>query len=182
MRRSLKWILGATAALSAWALLYPARAPVEAASVPSRVGIPASGGAVAAARRDEVDVPAVAALPTHWPRVELEAASRNPFFVPPASAPKTVAPPPPPPPSSPVVDLPPANYRFWGRMTAPDGHRLLMLARGDAGAPVAVDASTKLEDGWAVESIGDNGVVLLHAASQRRERIPIPAEAQDAPG
>jgi outer membrane usher protein FimD/PapC len=82
----------------------------------------------------------------------------------------------------PSAPLPPSNYRFWGRLTAPDGHRLLMLARGSDGQPVTIDSSTKLEDGWAVESIGDNGVVLVHAASQRRERIPIPAEAPAAPG
>jgi hypothetical protein len=67
-------------------------------------------------------------------------------------------------------------------MRAPDGHRLLMLARGNDGQPVTIDSSTKLEDGWAVESIDDNGVVLVHAASQRRERIPIPAEAPAVPG
>lgn len=180
MRRPLWWILGATVALSAWALLDPSRAP---APVVAPKPAPSTRAAELAAPSTTASIdtvrPAPAPLPAHWPQVALEGASRNPFVAPAPPAPKVAATPPPPPPSAP---LPPSNYRFWGRLTAPDGHRLLMLARGNDGQPVTIDGATKLEDGWTVESIGDNGVVLVHTASQRRERIPIPAEAPATPG
>jgi len=116
---------------------------------------------------------ASATLPEHWPQPNVEPAVRNPFLATPPPAPKPVAavavqaPPPAPPP-------PVSDYRFWGRMAVGAGQRLTYVARGDAGNPTAIDVGTRLEDGWSVESIGDNAIVLVHAATQQRSTLSIP--------
>jgi hypothetical protein len=115
---------------------------------------------------------ASAALPEHWPQPVVEPAVRNPFLVTPPPAPRPVA--------AAVVVAPPiapppvSNYRFWGRMTGASGQRLTYIARGDAGNPAAIDVGTRLEDGWSVEAISDNTIVLVHAAAQQRSTLSIP--------
>jgi hypothetical protein len=69
---------------------------------------------------------------------------------------------------------PPASYRFWGRMTAPDKRTVLYLAKGQDVTPVAVAVGTHLEDGWSVEEISDNAIVLANAISQQRTTIFVP--------
>jgi hypothetical protein len=110
----------------------------------------------------------------------MDVAARSPFE--PSSSPSqkapvqpTVAAPPPLPPP------PPANYRFWGRMSSPDKHSSLFLAKGEDGTPVAVQAGTHLDDGWSVEAIGDNAIVLANAATQQRTTIFVPPAEAAAP-
>ncbi len=113
------------------------------------------------------------ALPAHWPVASIEPATRNPFIatLPPAPKPVVVqaatAPPPPPPP-------PVSDYRFWGRMVVQGGQRQTYIARGSEGAPVTVDNGTRLEGGWSVESISDNAIVLVHAATLQHSTVSIP--------
>ncbi len=183
MNRGLLWGLGATTAVSAWLLFNPApssnvgattvvaaapaRPPLDSASTlqPSLMSTPSGDGYAKSATTE---------LPEHWPQPNVESAPRNPFLATPPPAPKPVvaaAPPPapPPPPPPPVSD-----YRFWGGMKVAGGQRLVYLARGESGNPVAIDVGTRLEDGWSVDTIGDNAIVLVHAATQRRSTLSIP--------
>jgi len=175
MNRGLLWGLGATAAASAWALLSPTPSSnpdtAVVAAAPARA--PADGSAAPAPSLASHGGPAAsgpAALPEHWPAPNVDAAPRNPFLATPPPAPKTVVVAPPPPPPPPPV----SNYRFWGRVAVADGQRVTYLSRGDSGNPVAIDIGTRLEDGWSVDAIGDNAVVLVHAATQQRSTVLIP--------
>ena len=179
MNRGLLWGLGGTAAVSAWVLLNPAPST-------GSPGTAVVAAAPAHGRADGTSIPlpppfpgstaastAADTLPEHWPQPNVEPAARNPFVSTPPPAPKpaavalVAAPPPPPPP-------PVSNYRFWGRMAVGGGQRLTYVARGDSGNPVAIDIGTRLEDGWSVEAIGDNTIVLVHAATQQRSTLSIP--------
>jgi hypothetical protein len=59
-------------------------------------------------------------------------------------------------------------------VTVAGGQRLTYLSRGESGNPVAIDVGTRLEDGWMVDAIGDNAIVLVHAATQQRSTVSIP--------
>ena len=171
MHRGLQLLLAATLALTAWALLKPAPAgPAGAvAAVEPRTGQARSTLA------DPHAVPPATSLPAHWPAPALDPASRSPFVEPQpvVVAPSAPPPPPPPPPPQPV-----ANYRFWGRMQTPAGQSMTYLAHGDTGAPVAIEPGAKLEDGWAVETMGDNVVVLVHSATNVHATVAIPPAAE----
>ena len=183
MNRGLLWGLGATTAVAAWALLNPAPSSnagpsAVIAAAPARVpvdGASAVQPSPMSTRSGEVATTLAAApLPAHWPQPNVEAAPRNPFLATPPPAPKPVvvavkAPPSAPPPPPPVSD-----YRFWGRMNVSGGQRLTYVSRGEAGNPVAIDVGTRLEDGWSVDAIGDNAIVLVHAATQQRSTLSIP--------
>lgn len=186
MNRALLGVLAGTGALSAWALLNPAPATNGAiatvvAAAPAR---PSTGNletdssppTVLAAGVGAAPAASADALPAHWPAVNIEPATRNPFIVTPPPAPKpvvaaVVAPPPPAPPP------PVSDYRFWGRVLVQGGQRLTYVARGVEGSPVAVDTGTRLDGGWAVESISDNAVVLVHSATQQHSTVSIPLHA-----
>ncbi len=186
MNRGLLWALVGTGALSAWVLLNPtpiasspAAVVVAASTMHAQVDsastlspFPTSIRAITVASATG----AAGTLPVHWPEANVEPAARNPFVATPPPAPKPVAapvvaptPPAPPPPVS--------DYRFWGRMAVQGGQHLTYVARGDTGTPVAIDIGTKLEDGWSVESIGDNAIVLVHAATLQRSTLSIPLHA-----
>ena len=187
MNRVLLWSLGGTAAVSAWLLLNPATSTIGSsvgvvAAAPERMQTGDAEVAARPVRSAPLLAPnglgasaagASAALPEHWPQPNIEPAVRNPFLVTPPPAPKqviaAVVVAPPPAPSPPVSD-----YRFWGRLAVAGGQRLTYVARGDAGNPTAVGVGTRLEDGWAVEAIGDNAIVLVHAATQQRSTLSIP--------
>ena len=186
MNRWLSWGLGTTGALSVWMLLNPApststggatvvaaapvHVPVDGANSPLPPPVSAPMG------HEALPTATTNALPAHWPAPNVDPATRNPFVITPPPAPKpivakVVAPVPAP--------LPPpvSDYRFWGRVAVQGGQPLTYVARGDAGAPVAIDTGTRLEDGWSVESIGDNAIVLVHAATQQRSTLSIPLHA-----
>lgn len=170
MNRLLLWGLAGTVALSAWALLNPRtadNAPAPSAVIPAAARIAATSARVQAA-----PAAAASALPGSWPEPAMEPGARSPFGSPPAPPPKRVAPaavaaPPPPPPA-------PANYRFWGHLSAPDKQVLTFLAKGQDGPAVEIHTGTRLEDGWAVESISDNAIVLANAATQQRTTVFVP--------
>jgi hypothetical protein len=185
MNRWLSWGLGATGALSAWMLLNPAPSTsaggaAVVAAAPAHVSVDGANAplplSVSAPTGHEVSTMAtITALPAHWPAPNVDPATRNPFVIAPPPAPKPVAAKA----VAPVLGAPPpvSDYRFWGRVAVQGGQPLTYVARGDAGAPVAIDAGTHLEDGWSVESIGDNAIVLVHAATQQRSTLSIPPHA-----
>lgn len=170
MNRALIWSLAGTVALSVWALLNPRT--TDSAPAPSAVILPASRNAAVKARVQAPPAAPSPALTGAWPEPAMELGNRSPFGSPPAPPPKPVAPvvvvaPPPPPP-------PPANYRFWGHLSSPDKQVLTFLAKGQDGAPVEIHTGTRLEDGWAVESISDNAIVLANAATQQHTTVFVP--------
>ena len=187
MNRGLLWSLGGTAAVSAWVLLNPAPS-TDASSVnlvaaaPAHVPAESAKAVMPSAETASTLAPigngasaagASAVLPRHWPQPNIEPAVRNPFLVtpPPPPAPKPVAAPV----AAPLPAPPPvSNYRFWGRLAVAGGQKLTYVARGHAGSPAAIDVGTRLEDGWSVEAIGDNTIVLVHAVTQQRSTLSIP--------
>jgi hypothetical protein len=181
MRRSLTWVLAATLALSAVALVWqPPGAVPPAALEQARPGASSSlertmvmdaasrmtaGAEAARAQR-------VAVVPGEFERELLEPAKRNVFApveapLPKASAPMRPAPLPPVvtavAPPQPAAPPPPAlNYRYLGEMTSPAGERLVYLARGEEAVVVA--AGTRLDDGYVVEAITEDAVRLAYPA------------------
>ena len=166
-------------ALSVWALLNPAspsssRASQVVAVVPmSARGSAAVPPTLAASSEADSTTVATGVLPQHWPAPIVEPAERSPFAITQPPAPKpavaaVVATQPPPPP------LPVSDYRFWGRLFVVGDRPLTYIARGEIGAPVAAEVGTRLEDGWSVESVNGNAIVLVHAATQQRSALPIP--------
>lgn len=169
MRKSLRWALGATSALSVATLLWPSdgRGPavVEAALLR-----PAAAAAA----------PAVGPLPNELPRTTLVAAQGDPFNS------QALAPPPPPPvpltlpPPVPVAPpVPPPAYRFLGAMTDPGGQRFVFLVKGDQ--EVSVQPGTQLDDGYQVVALTPTEVQLRHAASDTKASIAIPPSRETAP-
>jgi hypothetical protein len=187
MRKNLLWTLGATGVLSAWALLNPTSQGATAAIVVAAARhAPGPAGMQAQDRHEPAaalatsaglggasphDASPTAPLPASWPRLALEPAARSPFL-PPAPPPPVIAqaaPPPPPPPPPPTL-----TYRFWGSMTAPDGHDLLYIAHGDNAAPVAAAAGTRLEDGFVIEKVGAQGIEFVHEPTQQHFTLATP--------
>lgn len=170
-----KWAFAGTVLASAASLLWPNRELVQAqdrgdlrpASVSSQVD--------SSRVSDGPRAPTVAPLPTaSSPRGDRAAASTFDPFVgvvpppppaPPPVAPVPVAAPPPPPPTQ--------EYRFLGRVSGPDGIEQLLLSRGDV--PVAVQVGTTLENGYVVQSISTDAVVLVYPPLGVRSTIPIGA-------
>lgn len=172
MRRGLFWALLATAAASAATLWVGRQAPVVVAAV-ERAG----GRAMGAGPRTAETV--AAALPERLDRFVIETPRRDPFLPvlppqpkpPPAPAPAPallVGPPPPPPlPSAPAV-----RARFLGRMVTPAGDRLVFLAAGDK--TVLAQTGDMLEDGYVVDSVTDQEVVLRYPALDVKVTLPLP--------
>jgi hypothetical protein len=176
MRRSLRWGLGATVLATVAVLLWPKPA-VVGASTRSDVAKSSSPPSPSNAPVDRSA--ATLARPQPFAEAAATAASAGLVFDPfagvvvappaaplPVAAPAPVAPPPPPPP--PVQD-----YRFLGRMTAPDGSQQVLLARGDAS--VSISKGMVLDNGYVVESISTAAVVLIHLPSGIRASILIPS-------
>ena len=172
VRRDLSWALGASVLLSIAALfgnqvprvvsaieprLREQTQALDALSIPDRAGATASG-----------------ALPTRLTRLTIEPARRDPF-VPATSAPApTVAPVPAviaAAPATPPVP-PPINVRFLGRMVTPDGQRLSYLVRGEVA--IAVKVGDRLDEGYVVESVGEEAVGLVYPPLNAHVTVPIP--------
>lgn len=177
MRRGLWWMLGGTAALSAVALWLPAKPVVVA---PARN---ASSGKVAVSVAPTSPALALAAaaklpLPLHLNPVQLEAAKRDFFALEepkPVAAAKPAAPvattPPPP-----AVAPPAMPYKVVGVMLDPEGRRLVVLAKPDKS--IVVVPGMSLDEGFVVESVGDESVQLLYPALDTRFNLPIPRSPQ----
>jgi len=186
MRKPLVWALGTTVGLSALALWKPQdSAPIVAAAKVMARGTQEMDRVVAlAGDAQEPSKTAAGAtgrpLPEAWPEHQaLEHAQRDVFgavLPPPVKAP---APPPPPPqvvvaPPPPVP--PPMNYRYMGRFVDPAGQLKFYLAKGDA--PLEVAAGAKLEDGYVVESINDDGVLMVYPPLGVKMMLAVPKAQQ----
>jgi hypothetical protein len=122
----------------------------------------------------------VAALPVRLEPVTLEPSRRDPFVpvLPPQPKPApVVAPPPPvqmtgPPPPPPLPSAPAVRARFLGRMVTPAGDPLVFLATGDK--TVLAQVGDALEDGYVVDSVTDQAVVLRYPALDVKVTLPLP--------
>ena len=182
MRRSLVWALGASVVLSI-AALWTTEAPHVVAAVTPQLREhtasldvpPASSIGV------QASVSTPRPLPAELPTLVLESATRDIFAPDLPPAPKVaplpvpvVAPPPPPPPQAPAV-----NLRYLGSMRTPEGRQLVYLARGDNAIAVAV--GDKLDEGYVVEAIATDSVVLVYPQFDKRVTVPIPKAPPKAP-
>jgi len=64
------------------------------------------------------------------------------------------------------------NWHATGAMTTPQGERLVWLAKGND--EISVKPGTLLSDGYMVQSIDDETVVLLYPPIGTTARIPLP--------
>jgi len=170
MRPPLFWCLCAALLLSAAAVLWPEPQRLVVAMA-DRTEHPA--GATDDGGRHAKPLPPVT-------RGSLEKASFDPFVgvQPPPPAPPAAAPAPKPfvgplyvpPPSAPSL-----NYRYLGQMVDPAGQRLVYLAGPQK--DVAVSVGTRLDEGYVVEAIAEDGVRLHYAPLDARVVIPLPSSA-----
>jgi hypothetical protein len=173
MRRGLILALGASVVLSIAALWTKEAPRVVAAVVPqlrehvASLDLPNSSSTF-------VQAPAPGSLPEALPHLILDTATRDIFAPDLPPVPKVVSLPapvaalaPPPPLQAPALTL-----RYLGSMRTPDGRHLLYLARGDNAIAVAV--GDKLDEGYMVESIATDSVVLVYPPLDRRVSVPIP--------
>jgi hypothetical protein len=186
MRSSLKWTLAVTGITSLIALwLEPAGPGTVAGVVDARVPSSADPygnwrAAAATAAPDAATLAASAPLPSRLPDRDLEAGQRDIFTPvtapppPPPPAPPPARPPPPAPPPSP----PQMNWRALGSMVTPEGQRLVWLAKGSD--EITVKPGTTLDDGYVVQSIDDQAVVLLYPSIGTTIRLDLPhAQAEN---
>lgn len=177
MRPGLRWGLLGTVILSAVALWWPdaARGPERGPTVLPHLS--SSPAASATSLR-------VVGVPERLPTTSFEPAAFDPFVG---------ARPPPPPAPTPVVAVvvpvapqappqpvaPPLSYRYLGQMTDPSGLRQVYLAKTDTAILVAV--GTRLEEGYVVESIGQDGVSLHYPPLDAHAVIPVPTAQDSSP-
>jgi hypothetical protein len=172
-----KWALAATLAATAASLLIPnddlvgvrdgaaggeARTPpaLRPASAPTVSGI-AEGGLAGLQALREAGAATAATSASFDPFVGVVPPAPPP---PPAVAPVATAAPPPSP--------PPQDFRYLGRMTGPDGVEQTLLGRGDAAVPITV--GTTLDNGYVVESIAADAVVLVYPPFGSKAVLQIP--------
>jgi hypothetical protein len=179
LRPPVRWALAITAAASLAALIWPAPAVVgvneerpsrhgsadeaqSASSVPVIAASPAPRGAPSGA---------IAALPVVDFDPFVGVPSTPAGAPPPAPASQVAAPPPPPAPP------PPNDYRFAGRLIGPDGTHQILLGRGDA--IVTISKGMTLDNGYRVESISADAVLLAYPRPEGLVTIslPIPPDA-----
>lgn len=177
VRRSLQWVLGGSAALSALALLtLPSAPPAVMEASPRDGAATPSWGATSGAPRVAA---APVALPERIEREPLAAAEQDPFMVPavpaaapvptnaPAPVPPPVAPAPPPPPQPPAM-----THRYFGSMRTPDGQALVYLSDGTAA--VAALPGAALSSGYVVDSVSEREVRLLYPPLAHAASVTIP--------
>ncbi len=180
MRPTLRWLLAISIALAAIALWQPDQAPkIIGASergahpIYVRLAMPATPSSPAAGPP----------LPRALPAWSVEAALRDPFTaaeaavagaetykarpVPPAAAEPMIAPP------APTVVVGAPSWRFFGRMSRPDGIEVTLLTRGGHEA-VAVQAGTALDDGFVVMALAPEAVRIVHAATGTSFDVALP--------
>jgi hypothetical protein len=191
MRSSLKWTLVATGVATAIALwlepgdrgaaktVVDARVPTPSGATPS--SDPSSNWRDAVATASAGASVATAPLPSALPDRDIEAGQRDIFT--PVTPPPPPAPPPPPPAPPPPPPPPPAppqmNWRALGSMMTPDGQRIVWLAKGND--EITVTPGTKLDDGYIVQSIDAESVVLLYPPIGTIARIALPHAQAGSP-
>ncbi len=175
LRSPLKWGLGATVFATLAALLWPAPA-VVGVTTGHDVARPSSTSFAAEAHTDR----ALTAHAQSLPLAEAAAASASsvsgfdPFagvaVTPPSPSPPAVSPalaaPPPPPPTQ--------DYRYLGRMTGPDGSQQIILGRGETS--ISITKGMMLDNGYVVESISRDAVMLTYPSLEIRTSISIPTD------
>jgi hypothetical protein len=178
MRKGLGWTLVGTVVLSAVALWLPSNEGAPSA-VPVRGWGAYSELGVAVTARAARAEPALleGPLPTAWPLVTLEPAKRDLFA--PVVPPSPPAPPPPkavvaaPLPAEPAAPMaPPMNYRYFGQMRKPDGSHIVYLSRGNT--PIQVAVGERLDDGYVVESVTEEGIQLVYPPLGVKAMVNIP--------
>ncbi len=171
----LKWGLSGTVLATLASLLWPTH---DLVAVQDREGKTVSSATAAQQVASAPSVPNLGAggLARLGPFVESNAASATGAFDPFVGV---VPPPPPaPPPVAPVVAImappapPPQEYRFLGRVTGPDGVDQVLLGHGDAAVPVK--AGTVLDNGYVVESVTTEAIVLIYPSLGTKTAVPIP--------
>lgn len=172
MRRGLFWALLATLAASAVTLWLGRQAPVLVAAVERN-------GARAELSAPQARAVAMAALPGRLERPDIEPVRRDPFVpvLPPQPKPAPVPVPPPaqmagPPPPPPLPSAPAVRARFLGRMVTPAGDMLVFLSAGDK--TVLAQAGDVMDDGYVVDSVTDQAVVLRYPALDVKVTLPLP--------
>ncbi len=180
LRGPLRWVLAAALLAAAASLIWPARGVVDVQhgndgtdavvreAAPRQTsnpvaerpwpGVSAGGIANLQPRREADTTPA---SPTFDPFVGLV----PPPVVAPAPQQRPAEAPPPAP--------PPQEYRYLGRITGPDGVEQVLLVHGDSVVPVA--RGTALDNGYVVESLSQDAVVLTYPLLGIRSNIPIPS-------
>jgi hypothetical protein len=71
------------------------------------------------------------------------------------------------------------NWRAVGAMVTPQGERLVWLSNG--GEEQAVKPGMRLADGYVVERIDADAVVLSHPLAGTTSRIALPRDAAASP-
>lgn len=73
--------------------------------------------------------------------------------------------------------MPPLPYRFWGRMSTPEGKELVYLIRKGQRV-LAVQPGVLLDDGWRVEAVSHEAVTLSFGGSRLHAQVNIPPPAK----
>lgn len=174
MRQSLGWALAATVVLSLAAWWTQERAPALVAAVepvPAQMAVLESNPGAGAGPTSSP------ALPSELPSFSIDAATRDilagrmPAQPVPTAVARPVPPAPvaadPPPPQAPALQL-----RYAGSLRAPDGRRIVYLARGDLSFEVA--EGDRLEEGYVVETIGEEAIALVYPPLGTRVTVAVP--------
>ena len=171
--KPVRWALAGTLVATAASMIWPARELVPAQER-TNAGPPRHAPAASAAAVTRVADVAAASAPRGDGALAARVATFDPFI-------GVVPPPPPPPPpvvQQAVVAAPPAppaqDYRFLGRVTGPDGSDQVLLIRADVPTPVAV--GTTLDNGYVVESISDDTIMLTYPKLGTKVAIPVGAD------
>jgi hypothetical protein len=173
MRRGLLWLLGATVLASGAALV------VERPTVALVQALDSGRGASDFRAPAGVEGAQLAKqpLPSALQRWDIEPARRDPFIDAPANVTPPPRPTPPPPaqaaPPPPAPTPPPMAWRYLGAFEAPDGKRLVMLARQNDPQAVVVERGTRLSDGYEVIDISEGAIRLVYPPLQYEALITI---------
>ncbi|WP_315647869.1 hypothetical protein [Roseateles aquae] len=176
----MRWLLGGSVCLTLLSLLLPANDEQSPLVEPRGVSL-ASPEAGAGLNVPPTSVTAALTLPAELPRQTLEAAEADLFLgvqpPPPKLTPVQAAVPAPAAPQTPML-----NYRFLGRFVAPNGEPMVYLSRHGDNKEFAITAGTQLDEGFVVEAIKAETVVLRYPPAGTRLNLAIPsAESQPAP-
>ena len=184
LHRSMKWGLAATLVATAMALLWPAPAVVGVRTT-RELAVPKGSTAISSSASSTNTRGRISLIedstrsPNLRPFAGVAASATEAVFDPfvgvavetPASAvaltasvPEPARPPPPPPPVQ--------DYRFFGRVIGPDGGEQILLARGESF--VSITKGTVLDNGYVVESISAESVVVVFPSLGIRTSVPIP--------
>ena len=71
------------------------------------------------------------------------------------------------------------NWRALGSMVTPDGRRIVWLAKGND--EITVTPGTKLDDGYLVQSVNEESVMLLYPPIGTIARITLPHAQAGSP-